>query len=484
MIPRCPLRRSTLALLGALASACAADDDAPAQDDTAVSGVTWVDDDTTGSVTDAGPSSAPEDADSGVSTATGDDGSTTADTGVPTGGCFGPDVLPPSVPVSGFAVPSLDDERATYERWGLGWAPGAEPNLPGEPTFSVADVDIHGNTEGDDLWTSLMQSQRTGQPGYLDRANAWRRYFVEDYNACIGGESANFCYDKDAFGADHLWGWGLLAWAEANDDDAALAAAVEIGGTVAVLWAPDSPFGCLPSGGCLEYGARQLGRHLLFMTRLAEVTGDPQWAALRDQMIDVLLAAPEWDAGYGMYFEGQWATDQALGEGAWAAGARVQSPFMVGVLGEGMDHAYRTTGNPELRARMVAMADFVDEHGLDAEYDYSGSLFGIVDGATWHNYGDASPVDFWDPVYTTSLVNVLVRGWRYTCEPHYYERARHFFERGNRGIYGEPTTTAAPEGQIHHFVDTVLDSSSGNFFYGYNKGELQYTYLLFDSEAP
>ena len=38
---------------------------------------------------------------------------------------------------------------------------------------------------------------------------------------------------------------------------------------------------------------------------------------------------------------------------------------------------------------MVAMAEFVSEHGLDPTYDYTGSLFGIVDGDTWHNYGAA-----------------------------------------------------------------------------------------------
>jgi hypothetical protein len=407
-----------------------------------------------------------------------------SDTGVPSGGCFAPGEVPPSIAPAGFAIPSLDDERATYERWGLTWAPEAEPNVPAEPSFVVMDPDIHGDTEADDLWTYTMMHARTGEAGYLDRANAWRRYFVEDYAACVGGEGANFCYDRDAFGADHLWGWGLLAWHETQPDPEALAAAEGIGAVMEDLWAADSPFGCLPSGGCVYYGLRQIGRHLLLATRLAELTGDPRWASLRDTMIDKLLTAPEWDAERGMWFQGDFGTDDALGAGAWAAGARVQSPFMIGVLGEGMDHAYRTTGNEELRARMIAMADYVDVHGLDAQYDYTGSMFGIVDGETWHNYGATEPVEFWDPVYTTALVNVLARGWRYTCDPHYYERARHFFERGNRGIYGEPTETAAPEGTIHHFVDTVFDTSQGSFYLNYNKGELQYTYLLFDPEAP
>ncbi|MEM6989547.1 MAG: hypothetical protein AAF721_03590 [Myxococcota bacterium] len=403
---------------------------------------------------------------------------------VPSGGCFAADEVPPSTGPSGFAMPTLEDERAAYETFGLTWDATAEPNAPAEPDYYVADVDIHGDTEGDDLWTNVMMYERTGEPGYLDRAHAWARYFKEDYGACTGSADWNFCYDLDAFGADHLWGWGLIAYADAFDDPDALAAAVLLGETVEMLWSANTTFGCLPSNGCTNYGVRQVGRHLLFTTRLAEVTGDARWETLRDQIIDTLLASAEWDDTYGCYFYGEWTTDGALGEGAYASGARLTSPFQLGVLGEALDHAYRVTGRDELRDRMVAMAEFVDEYGLDNEYQYTGSSFGIVDGAPYHNYAASDPVDFWDPVYTTSLVNILVRGYRYTCEPRFHERAQEFFARGNRGIYGEPTATASAEGTVHHFVDSIFSSASGEFFFDYNKGELQYTYLLFAPLAP
>ena len=32
---------------------------------------------------------------------------------------------------------------------------------------------------------------------------------------------------------------------------------------------------------------------------------------------------------------------------------------------------------------------------------------------------------------------------------------------------------------MHHFVDTIFSSADGYFYLDYNKGELQYTYLLF-----
>jgi hypothetical protein len=397
-----------------------------------------------------------------------------------TGGCFAPGQRPPSVEPNGFAMPDLQAEKDAYLGFGWTWDASAEPDLPAEPGYGVEDPDIHGDTEGDDLWSYLMMHRRTGQPGYLDRARAWARYFKEDYRSCVGGQYASFCYDRDGFGADHLWGWGLLAWAGLQDDPEALAEAGRLAAIVEGLWADNSPFGCLPNNGCTHYGLRQAGRHLLFVTRLAEVTGLPRWAQLRDRILDRLLASGDWDAARGMYFLGDYSTDYSLGEGAYAAGARVQSPFMIGVFTEGLDHAYRVTGREPLRQRMVAMARFVERYGLDPTYEYSGSLFGIVNGQVWHNYAAQKPVTFWDPVYTTSLVNTLVRGYRYTCEAHFLESAKHFFSRGNRGIYGEPVQTAAPEGTVHHFVDTRLSTATGNFYLDYNKGELQYTYLLFE----
>jgi hypothetical protein len=246
------------------------------------------------------------------------------------------------------------------------------------------------------------------------------------------------------------------------------------------LWADGSPYGCYLGDGCLYYGPRGAARHLLVATRVAAATGKARWIALRDLLIATVLAAAEWDEARGTYFVGDYSTDYEVGEGAYAAGARIQSPMMLAMLTEAFDHAYRATGNEELRRRMVAMARFVEQYGLDPTYQYCGSRFGLVNGVRWHNYSAESPVTFWDPVYTTSLVNTLVRGYRYTCEAHFLEAARHFFERGTKGLYGEPTARAAPDGIVHHFVDSRFSSASGNSYYDYNKGELQYTYLLFE----
>jgi hypothetical protein len=129
---------------------------------------------------------------------------------------------------------------------------------------------------------------------------------------------------------------------------------------------------------------------------------------------------------------------------------------------------------------MVAMARYAYAYGLDPTYQYTGSSFGIVNGQIWHNYSANGPTTWWDPVYTTSLVNTLVRGYKYTGDRSFYDKARYYFNRGTKGTYGS-ITPVAPDNVVHHFVDTRFSSSSESFFFDYNKGELQYTYLLFEN---
>jgi hypothetical protein len=93
-------------------------------------------------------------------------------------------------------------------------------------------------------------------------------------------------------------------------------------------------------------------------------------------------------------------------------------------------------------------------------------------------------VTFWDSVYTTAQVNTLVRAYKLTGDTSYYARAKHFFNRGTKGVYGDPTTRTAADNVVHHFIDTRFDSFFERYFLSYNKGELQYTYLLFEYPHP
>jgi hypothetical protein len=219
----------------------------------------------------------------------------------------------------------------------------------------------------------------------------------------------------------------------------------------------------------------------MLATRLAQVTGKARWISLRDKILDLMINSQQWDAAKGTYFLGDFATDSVVSTGAYAAGARIQSPFQLALLVEAFDMAYRATGRQVLRDRIISIARFVDQYGLDPNYQYTASFFGIVNGTVWHRYSATQPVTFWDPVYTTSLVNTLVRGYKFSGDAALYARAKYFFNRGTKGVYGSPTQRTAADNVVDHFVDTRFATSTGNLYLEYNKGELQYTYLIFEN---
>jgi hypothetical protein len=78
-------------------------------------------------------------------------------------------------------------------------------------------------------------------------------------------------------------------------------------------------------------------------------------------------------------------------------------------------------------------------------------------------------------------VNGLVRGYQLTNDVTLLDAAKHFWMRGVNGIYGSLTDRRAPDGTVSHFADTEFDTSYGNFYFAHNKGELQYTYGLFEN---
>jgi hypothetical protein len=158
--------------------------------------------------------------------------------------------------------------------------------------------------------------------------------------------------------------------------------------------------------------------------------------------------------------------------------------FQIGVLTEAFAQAYRTAGTAKLKERMIAMARFVDKYGLDPKYLYTASTFGIVGEKAWHSYASKDTVDYWDPVYTTSLVNTLAWGWHLTGDAALRRRAFYFWQRGNNGIYGEPVKRRGSDASIDHFADSRFASATGLFYLDNNKGELQYVWALFAKTDP
>lgn len=393
---------------------------------------------------------------------------------------------PPPGGQQGSHMPSLEDERQTYLRWG--WAVPATPVFPtafaglpqeGKP-FIITDPDIHDTTEGDDLWTSLRQYQRTGQAGYLERAEAWARYFRDDYRQCVGNVRKTYCYDK-GFGLDHVYGWGLVAWYEHTGDGSYLAAAEAILGDVETHRAPHVP-GVYQMG---AYGGRAGGRHLLLAVEVARVTQSPRWLALRDKLMALWDQSPDWDSTYGVYFPFAPAVDAVLGNGAYAAGKRTISSFQMGILGEAFGRAIEETGHAGLKAKLIRMARFVAQYGPSPASGYVGYIFGVDittgQGFQSNTLPGAPTPPRWNPAYSTAVVGLLARGARYASDPLLYSQAKTLFACGTQSPY-DTTAPCTPRSTAHHYLDSLFDSSNGNMYYSFNKGELFYTYPLLIQE--
>jgi len=134
-----------------------------------------------------------------------------------------------------FSMPTVQDERNTYTRWGWTWVEAtANPAYNSAGTYTITNPDIHGDTEGDDVWAYLQAYNRrtTGRDGYLQRATAWRNYYVNLFE----GSAAQA--NDESFLFDHFYGWGLQQYATQFSSDAGAATeALRICTTLHDWWA-------------------------------------------------------------------------------------------------------------------------------------------------------------------------------------------------------------------------------------------------------
>ena len=401
-----------------------------------------------------------------------------------------------------FTMPTVQDELATYQRWGWTIGPNADPAYDSAPGYLVTQADIHGDTEGDDVWAYLQAYNRrtSGRNGYLQRAQAWRDYYVKNFEG--SPDQAN----DESFLFDHFYGWGLQQYATQIGDPGAAAEALKISTTLHDWWAAGgrSGGGGWPVPGVFDmahYGIRGPARNLHTAVAVADATGDAKAIELRDRLIDLWLQSPDWDNLHGMY----WVADVAYPQLNYAAGDRMVSPFHIGHLAEAFFAAWLSPNVTQarkdgMRTKVIAMATWMRANGLDPTYRYSSSELGIRgSGGAWWNYSLTQPVTFWDGVYTISIVNLLVMGYKFTGDSTFlfgpasngFYPAQYCFNRGTKNMYGTtdmregPNQTMVPAGGnenvAFHLVDTRFDSSTNNEYLYNNKGELQYTYLLFEN---
>lgn len=414
------------------------------------------------------------------------------------------------------ALPSLQDELDFYtaqgwDQWAadstrfgvsagaavsLAFTPDFRKTCPegGDPFDITADPGIHGDPEGDDLWTYLHQEVRHGNAEYGCFADAWATFWKTDRLT-----SANYASDLSVFGGDHLTAWGLITLHELTGGDAtAVAAAAAIVADCKAWWVANKGDGTnMPVPGAFNMTSVQprTGARLLYSaTRLAEATGDADDIAFRDRMIDLWLQSTGWEdktvsgKSGGMHVLDQAATDSAdrAGTGAYAAGYRIIQSFHMGILADAYFHAHRTitdtTKQAAIRAQIIKMGYWCQEYGLTDTCEFTGKSFGFDgSGVKWHASQDCNAAGN-DPVYTLSLVNLFVIAYKWSGDATFLASAIKHFQQGTKYKIGAyPANAIAGVGELHHFVDTQWASATSFKYLSHNKGELQYVARLFEN---
>lgn len=403
---------------------------------------------------------------------------------------------------------TLEDERNAYRQWNWTWSGSVEPTdqlatgtANAIPDYSISwlNLDIHGDSESDDLWQHLIMYMRTGQRSYWDRARAWARYMTDEYayrtdgfdyawdgnfesgedrvsrprisipltgadSSYLGsilnpGAAGRIDVRYDDFGADHMWGWGLIDYFYLTGDRAALDAVADIGEISERVFGYRSP-GFIMGGSRMRQGAR----HLLLTTRLYEATGDPRWNAHMLHMAELWLQSPDWDD------RGIYEVNQVI-------------PFHIGYLHKAFWLYWRATGDQRARDRMIAISRWAAAYGLHEVALLSGKTIkmddpnGLGPEGIWHSYHDEA-TDFCDPVYTVSWIDTLVRGYRLTNDTTLLERAKLHWDRGSKAEQ-RTCNRVVGDNVVGRFQNNKFLFSGIRQYYDHNRGDLSYTHLLF-----
>ncbi len=411
----------------------------------------------------------------------------------------------------------LADEVATYAAWGWSGGP-AKPSEPHNPDYFISwkNIDVHGDLEADDLWQNMIMYMRTGQRGYWDRARGWARYYKWEYPhrtdnfeyawsgnfetgtsksrptvqpSNLSGDDSNYVNNSvgpgkidifySDYGGDHMYGWGLLDYYHMTGDLAAIDAAVDIAEVSKRVLEQRTP-GSYSMG---EWGMRLGGRHFLLVTRLFEVTGDSSWQTYMNHLAALWKQSPDWyeQDNAGFYYYGSFDTDTIISNGSYNAGAKVFSTFQLNIISHAFQRYYDATGRNDttIKNRIIALANFVLKYGLHSTADYSGKAIAVNwpnSGDIWHKYFDGG--GGFDPFYTISLVDVLMRGYLLTNNQQMLNNAKQHWNRGSKAEYGS-TARLAGDNEIRRYVNgSFLD----DHLYVSN-GDLSYTALLFAGDG-
>lgn len=390
--------------------------------------------------------------------------------------------------VMGWTIPSGADSYTDIGTGGYPWNPASAGDL---------GSNMHNDTEGDELWTWDQQWKRHGDKpvGNGSTTKDWRDNLLSVFKSDLLNELDQHeapGRPGSGYGYDHLYCQGLsLIYHDTAD-----AEILPVLSGVRTRLEAVSQYQNLASGGTLSvanWEGRNVARWTISAAYATQATGDPAWAAVRDNLVRAYETSPDWEEGGvianggGMYFAGRGQSNFVGGSGGPAAydnGRRFHSAFQIGQVTEGMWRCYVQTGSAVLADRLVKMARYVQHYAHDPAWSFPnvGSRFGHEgNGARFHiSPGDGSATNAAkDCSYDIGLVNLMVIGYKLTGDTSLLSFARTLFSRGNHYDPGGDRRLWAPLDEVHKYVDLQCDPTRKRF--QFNKGQLQYCYQLFEN---
>jgi hypothetical protein len=390
-----------------------------------------------------------------------------------------------------WGVPTLQDERAFYDNV-LSWARTSsdesfDSRWPNPPDAGFSN--LHADSEGDDLWTWDHQNKRyqtSFTQAWRDDWLAWQKSTLVSRLNSTDGDSA-----PSGFGYDHIYGQGLAVVYHDTNDPGILPV---FSGLRTIL--ENRPrYQQIAAGNSIsmsQYESRGPARWAIVACYVAEATGDPAWITIRDNLLDGWMNSDDWEAGGaiaagGNYFASSEQSTYTSGSGGTAAyntGRRFQSAFSAGLHTEALWRGFLATGRVDIRDRLVQIAQYIRHYAHDPAWTYPncGARFGHNgDGSRFHisgGNGSANNAGA-DCSYDLSIVNSQVIGYKLTGDQSYLQFARTLFKRGISFDQGSPFPRLAPDGQVFKFIDT--QGIGGNNYFAFNKGALQYVYLVLEN---
>lgn len=266
---------------------------------------------------------------------------------------------------------------------------------------------------------------------------------------------------------DHHWMWGAIDYYYITGDKESLNAAIdhaEISDRL-FLWRTAGSFYPANSGG------RKEARHFLQVIRTYEATLATKWQTLSVHMKNLFMQAatcqgPGLDStdgcydSRGFYAEGSAATNASNvlsppgGYLPYQNGVRATVGFMVAAISQALEWYHIVFNDTAVRDRVVAMASFARQHGLSIKHDIAGTVLAMDwNGSAYspsqfafHKNNNQCNLDcaiepwsFIDSIYNINLVDTLVRGYRYTGNPSYLDRAKLHLDGTRVGGRAGPT---------------------------------------------